>query len=134
MALLNGRLQRRPQALVPKLPARPCNSTAVRRTARVISIGLVVLPLCLGCLSMPALGQTDVNDVHVATRTVEKASTEEVAKQSLVAPSLTAHVRPWKVANDLVLVPETITEQTDRLVTDLEKDNFQQIEGSSNEE
>jgi Ca-activated chloride channel family protein len=101
---------------------------------------MVLLALCAACgLAVPAMGQTDVNDVHVMPRAVqpheaEKAKTEEVAKQSLVTPSLTAHVRPLKVAVDLVLVPVTITDPMNRLVTGLEKENFQLFEGSAKED
>jgi Ca-activated chloride channel family protein len=96
-----------------------------------------VLPMC-------AVGQTDVNDVHVMPRVVEpheaeKAKTEEaktegVAKESVVPASLNTHVRPLKVAVDLVLVPVTITDPMNRLVTGLEKENFQLFEGSAKEE
>src|SRR5580692_5575638 len=45
----------------------------------------------------PALAQTDVNDIHVTPRTVEKAkTTEEITKESIVSPSLNAHVRPLR--------------------------------------
>jgi Ca-activated chloride channel family protein len=75
------------------------------------------------------LAQTDVNDVHVTPR-VEK----EVPKHNIAAPGLTAHVRPLKVDVDLVLVPVTITDPLNRLVTGLEKENFQLMEGSSPQE
>ncbi|MGA9542593.1 MAG: VWA domain-containing protein, partial [Candidatus Sulfotelmatobacter sp.] len=58
----------------------------------------------------------------------------EVATQSLVSPSLNAHVRPLKVDVDLVLVPVTITDPMNRLVTGLEKENFELYEGGSKEE
>jgi len=98
------------------------------------------LVLCAACASsLPAVGQTDVNDVHVQPRDVtphdvERAKTEEVAKESVVPASLNTHVRPLKVAVDLVLVPVTITDPMNRLVTGLEKENFQLFEGSSKEE
>ena len=98
------------------------------------------LVLCAACASsLPAVGQTDVNDVHVQPRDVtphdvERAKTEEVAKESVVPASLNTHIRPLKVAVDLVLVPVTITDPMNRLVTGLEKDNFQLFEGSSKEE
>jgi Ca-activated chloride channel family protein len=101
----------------------------------------------------PALGQTDVNDVHVASREVpprdekakakeskieganiEEGKTEEIAKQTVVPASLNTHVRPLKVAVDLVLVPVTITDPMSRLVTGLEKENFELFEGSAKEE
>jgi len=77
----------------------------------------------------PALGQTDVNDVHVVPR-IER----EVPKESLVTPGLKTHVRPLKVDVDLVLVPVTITDPLNRLVTGLEKGNFQLMEGSAAQE
>jgi len=87
---------------------------------------------------MRVFGQTDVNDVHVAPRTVEKPKTEElakdVAKDDIISPSLTTHVRPLKVDVDLVLVPVTITDPMNRLVTGLEKQNFQLFEGSASQE
>ena len=83
---------------------------------------------------MPAWGQTDVNDVHVMPRPLEKAKTEEVAKETIVPSSLNTHIRPLKVSADLVLVPVTITDPMNRLVTGLEKENFQLFEGGSGQE
>jgi Ca-activated chloride channel family protein len=83
---------------------------------------------------IPALAQTGVNDVHITPREVEKPKTEEVAKDNVISPSLNTHVRPLKVAVDLVLVPVTITDPMNRLVTGLEKQNFQLFEGSSAQE
>jgi Ca-activated chloride channel family protein len=82
----------------------------------------------------PALAQTDVNDIHVTPRTVEKPKTEEMTKESIVSPSLNAHVRPLRASADLVLVPVTITDPMNRLVTGLEKENFQLFEGSAGQE
>jgi Ca-activated chloride channel homolog len=49
-------------------------------------------------------------------------------------PALSAHLRPMKVDVDLVLVPVTITDPMNRLVTGLEKDNFQLYEGSAQQQ
>jgi Ca-activated chloride channel family protein len=95
------------------------------------------LLLALGAasdFSIPVLAQTTVDDVHVQPRETEKPKTEEVATQTLVSPTLNTHVRPLKVAVDLVLVPVTITDPMNRLVTGLEKQNFQLFEGSSPQE
>jgi Ca-activated chloride channel family protein len=103
-------------------------------------LGMMLLTLGVACaLSSPAVGQTDVNDVHVQPRDttphdVDKTKAEAVAKDSVVPASLSTHVRPLKVAVDLVLVPVTITDPTNRLVTGLDKENFQLFEGSSKEE
>jgi Ca-activated chloride channel family protein len=95
----------------------------------------IVLTLCaMVWLGLPALSQTDVNDVHVVPREVEKP--KEPPKQKLVSSNsgLSAHLRPLKVDVDLVLVPVTITDPLNRLVTGLEKENFQLFEGSSQQE
>jgi Ca-activated chloride channel family protein len=91
---------------------------------------LLATVLCaLTAIAYPAFGQTDVNDVHVVPREIEK--TKEVPKQQLTSSGLTTHVRPMKVDVDLVLVPVTITDPMNRLVTGLEKENFQLFEGNS---
>jgi Ca-activated chloride channel family protein len=94
-------------------------------------------------LPTSAVAQTDVNDVHVVPREVPShgpqppavtAKTEEIAKDTVVPASLNTRVRPLKVAVDLVLVPVTITDPMNRLVTGLEKENFELYEGNSKEE
>ena len=118
---------------------RPCSSIFAR-VPRSLSQPFLGILLCVACaLPSPVVGQTDVNDVHVQPRAAapseaEKAKTEEIAKESVVPASLNTHVRPLKVAVDLVLVPVTITDPMNRLVTGLDKDNFQLFEGSSKEE
>jgi len=96
------------------------------------------LTLCvIACFGLPLVAQTDVNDVHIAPREVEKPAekTKEAPKLDLVSTTgLSAHVRPLKVDVDLVLVPVTITDPMNRLVTGLEKENFQLFEGSAQEE
>jgi Ca-activated chloride channel family protein len=79
-------------------------------------------------------GQTTVDDVHIQPRDPEKQKTEEVATQTLISPALNTRVRPLKVDVDLVLVPVTITDPLNRLVTGLERDNFQLFEGSAAQE
>jgi len=98
---------------------------------------VLTLALCtLMGLSVPAVSQTDVNDVHVLPREVEKPP--EPPKPDLLSsaagPGMTAHVRPLKVDVDLVLVPVTITDPMNRLVTGLEKPNFQLLEGNTPQE
>ena len=86
-------------------------------------------------LSLPAAAQTtDVNDVHVQPREIEKP--KDAPPKALVSPTngLSAHVRPLKVDVDLVLVPVTITDPMNRLVTGLEKENFQLYEGNSSQD
>ena len=150
MALLDGRRLSRLKAqgrnsvrsLVRNLvrncrPVRPWNpaSTPLHRIAALPCLLILLLALAAACAwPAPAFGQAEVNDVHIQPREVEKSKTEEVATQNLVSPSLNAHVRPLKVDVDLVLVPVTITDPMNRLVTGLEKENFELYEGGSKEE
>ena len=137
MALLDGRRSTRPKALGRKVvrkscPVHPWNPTSVR-LRNILPALWMVLVAAAGCLGPSALAQTSVNDVHIMPREVEKPKTE-VAKQALISPTLDTHVRSLKVAVDLVLVPVTITDPMNRLVTGLDRDNFQLFEGSSKEE
>ena len=83
-------------------------------------------------IASSAWAQSDVNDIHVMPREVAKS--KEVPKQELVTPGLTTHVRPMKVDVDLVLVPVTITDPMNRLVTGLDKESFQLFEGNASQE
>ncbi|HEY4902022.1 MAG TPA: VWA domain-containing protein [Candidatus Sulfotelmatobacter sp.] len=101
----------------------------------------LTLSLVTACvLAIPASAQTDVNDVHVSPREVEKAKVKDIppeeltSKADLDAGKLSAHVRPLKVDVDLVLVPVTITDPLNRLVTGLEKENFQLFDGNAQQE
>jgi len=138
MARLNDRRwSSRPKALVGRLTVLPWERTSARlrqMTFFAKAFFPVALVAAVGALAGPAQGQTDVNDVHVAAREVGKAP-DAPSKQTLVSPGgLTTHVRPLKVDVELVLVPVTITDPLNRLVTGLEKQNFQLFEGSAAQE
>src|SRR5262249_45140654 len=75
--------------------------------------------------------QAEVDDVHVVPRVAPKAP--EMTGESADA-SLNAHTPPIKKDVQLVLVPVTITDDRDRLVTGLDKDNFQVFEGKQQQE
>jgi Ca-activated chloride channel homolog len=143
MARLNeGRRSSRPTApvrvsrTVPGWDPAKCPSPKNR--VQKIRFSHVLLTLaCFALASQLAGAQTttDVNDIHVQSREVEKP--KELSKESIVTTTkegLSARVRPLKVDVDLVLVPVTITDPMNRLVTGLEKDNFQLYEGSSQQE
>jgi Ca-activated chloride channel family protein len=158
MALLDGRGFSRPKALVrvQDLVRKSClvplrNPNFVRPANPSLRTLLLIL-CCTSSLALPALAQTDVNDVHIipritsteaqprigqplpAEKEAEKEKTEEIARQTVVPASLNTRVRPLKVAVDLVLVPVTITDPMSRLVTGLEKENFELFEGNAKEE
>ncbi len=143
-----GRRSPRPEAVVGSgcwvLPwdptqARLCKNPPFLNGIR-LSVWLVLTFVALATLCRPTFGQTDVNDVHVVPRPVEKPAESsdppEPSKPDLLASTtgLTAHVRPLKVDVDLVLVPVTITDPMNRLVTGLDKENFQLFEGNSTQE
>ena len=50
-------------------------------------------------------------------------------KKQIMDPALRTHTKPLKVDVDLVLVPVTITDPMNRLVTGLDKENFTLYEG-----
>jgi len=142
-----GRWSSHPMALVrsgcPVLPWDPTpvrlrESSSATNSARPwfsLVVFVCALAVCaLAPLCVPAVGQTDVNDVHVAPREVEKPP--EPPKPDLLSSTtgLSAHVRPLKVDVDLVLVPVTITDPMNRLVTGLDKANFQLFEGNATQE
>ncbi len=140
MALLDGRRPTRPKALVRRVVRKSClvepwNPTFARLCGTASALWMVLFALCAVCgFAASAAAQTSVNDVHVEPRELEKPKTEEVAKQTMISPKLDAHMRPLKLSADLVLVPVTITDPMNRLVTGLDKENFQLFEGSSKEE
>jgi Ca-activated chloride channel homolog len=67
--------------------------------------------------------QTGADEVHIVPRVKV-----ETMKGSALDPALDTHTRPFRARVDLVLVPVTITDPMNRLVTGLEKDNFQVFE------
>ena len=98
----------------------------VQSVVRAPKTLLLLLLLCLlvSCLALPAVAQDD-NDVHITPREVKKTDANGTADPSGIAdPSLRTHTKPLKKEVDLVLVPVTITDPMNRLVTGLEKDNF----------
>lgn len=115
---------RDPIPTVRKNPFSPC-----------LPFSLFLASFAFVCLSFTAIAQTtDVNDVHVQPREVEKP--KEAPKPDPVATNngLSARVRPLKVDVDLVLVPVTITDPMNRLVTGLDKENFQLYEGNASQQ
>jgi Ca-activated chloride channel family protein len=73
--------------------------------------------------------ESNYDEVHV--KPMVKSSDEAkfnpnsaAAAESEIDPSLRTHTKPIRVDVDLVLVPVTITDPMNRLVTGLEKDNF----------
>ena len=95
----------------------------VQSVVRAQKTLLLLLSLCLmACwLTLPALAQND--DVHLTPRENQEDRRDR-GPGGISDPSLATHTKPIKKDVDLVLVPVTITDPMNRLVTGLEKENF----------
>ena len=89
-----------------------------------VSISLCLI-LAVILVALAALAQSPVDDVHVSPR----IQPPPPAEKAIMDPSLRTHTKPLKVDVDLVLVPVTITDPMNRLVTGLDKENFTLYEG-----
>src|SRR6202035_2930684 len=76
------------------------------------------------CGSLPLLAQNSIEDVHIQPR-IQPPTLKEPAMD----PALNTHTKPYKKDVDMVLVPVTITDPLNRLVTGLDRDNFNLFEG-----
>ena len=92
-----------------------------------------ILVLCSRLASVPAAqAQSPVDDVHISPRVAPPPPPSP--ESQIVDPALRTHTKPLKVDVDLVLVPVTITDPMNRLVTGLDKDNFMVFEGKDPQE
>ena len=73
---------------------------------------------------------SDVEDIHVTPR----IKAPDPNKNQIVDAALQTHTKAMKVDVDLVLVPVTITDPLNRLVTGLDKENFSVFEGKDQQE
>ncbi len=87
-------------------------------------VSLIVFFAASACFLPAPRAQTMGDDVHLAPRI--KAPE---AKPLIEDPALRTNTKPIKRDVDLVLVPVTITDPMNRLVTGLDRDNFQVFEG-----
>lgn len=102
------------------------------RTTLPVIFSAALIAFCAAGLALaPRLkAQTSEQDVHVAPRIPE----EKKDPMKEIDPSLKTHTKPIQVQVDLVLVPVTVTDPMNRLVTGLEKENFQIIENKQPQE
>jgi Ca-activated chloride channel family protein len=94
-------------------------------SARFLAVFLVVAV----CSALPVLAQNSTEDVHIQPRVKPPAP-----KDPDLDPALKTHTKPYKVDVNLVLVPVTITDPLNRLVTGLDRDNFNLFEGKDQQE
>ncbi len=98
---------------------------------------LVAVCCMAGLLSSPALAQDDSPEVHItpriqhdkpigppATTNANEALKDAKPYTSTEDISLKTHTKPFRKDVDLVLVPVSVTDPMNRLVTGLEKENF----------
>lgn len=96
------------------------------RMCWVLAITLAVA----SSLANTTWAQNSINDVHVVSRT-EPAPSKSA---DLIDPAFRTYSKAFKVNVDLVLVPVTVTDSMDRLVTGLAKENFAISEGKQVQE
>jgi Ca-activated chloride channel family protein len=92
--------------------------------------GFIALVIVLTSLVSVSPAQVSIEDVHVAPR-VEPAKPSPLDS---VDPAYRTHTRPMKVDVSLVLIPVTITDPMNRLVTGLDKENFEIFENKDQQE
>ena len=84
--------------------------------------------LLLMFLSCAVLAVAQGDEVHIQPRVTADTKPPDID------PSLNTHTKPIKKDVDVVLIPVTITDPMNRLVTGLEKDNFSIYEGSEKQD
>src|SRR2546425_3799012 len=97
----------------------------------LVAVGISTLLLAVNSgISSIVWAQTTGDDVHISPRVVPV----QPKANEIIDPALKTHTKPLKVDVDLVLVPVTITDPMNRLVTGLDKDNFSLFEGKEAQE
>ena len=132
MARQNGRGSSRPWVLI--RTARPKNPYSVwPQNCLLFSLllvaGLFSFLLLAGALAFAQ--DSDVDNIHVSPR-IEPTNTDPAA--AIVSESLRSHIPVVKSKVELVLVPVTVTDPMNRLVTGLDRENFQVFEGKEAQE
>ena len=90
--------------------------------------GMLIILMLFAVCAIAARAQGD-QDVHISPR-----KSPEKPKDQLLDPALRTHTRPIIKDVDVVLVPVTVTDPMNRLVTGLERDNFEVFEGSDRQQ
>src|ERR1035438_1403222 len=92
-------------------------------------VSLAILLVFAVCGTRLISAQASVDDVHIQPRVAPAAP-----KEPDIDPALKTHTKPLKVDVDMVLVPVTITDPLNRLVTGLDRENFSLFEGKDQQE
>ena len=112
----------------PHVPSLDPKEAVLLGPNRSFSTPRPLLTLAVVCLLIPCAGFAQVlnDDVHINP---SLPASPPVASSGVVDASLKTHTKPIKVDVNLVLVPVTITDPMNRLVTGLDKENFSIFEG-----
>lgn len=100
------------------------------REAALVSKAIVTAALLFNLMGTAAFSQTSVNDIHILPRQIAPIA-NAVASSKLVDGSV-LHVLKTEV--ELVLVPVSVTDPRQRLVSGLTAENFQLFEGKKPQE
>ncbi len=131
MVRQNGRRSSSPGALIRKTTPVPAWARTTSAFPRIPFCIVTFFALSIA-LTLPVFAQSpDVDDIHISPRVEteksEPASGGDVDTLRTHSPMITKKV-------DLVLVPVTVTDPMNRLVTGLDKDNFQVYEGKEQQD
>ena len=100
--------------------------TSQARVRGAVLIALLAMTAVALLLPTAAMAQSlSEDEVHITPRKQPEAPKNPL---DTIDPALKTHTKPMKVDVDLVLVPVTITDPLNRLVTGLERENFQVYE------
>ncbi len=99
-----------------------------RITATIFGVIAGIL-FALAATAFPA-GQTAESEVHIVPRTRAEEKQKDARSRPAVDPAFKTYTKPMKVVVDLVLVPVSVSDPMDRLVTGLEKENFRVFDGN----
>src|SRR5277367_6851359 len=92
-------------------------------------VSFIVVLMFAACSVLPLFSQVSTEDVHIQPRVQP-----EGPKDPSLAASFKSRTKPMKVQVDMVLVPVTITDPLNRLVTGLDRENFSLFEGKDQQE
>jgi Ca-activated chloride channel homolog len=101
-----------------------------KEPALTVPVFFLLILATIFCTVPAVRAQSPVDDVHVNPR----IEPPPAAEKQILDPALRTHTKPLKVDVDLVLVPVTITDPMNRLVTGLDKENFTLFEGKDLQE
>jgi Ca-activated chloride channel homolog len=130
MARQNGRGSSRPwvnRTALPQSPLPVSTRNCPLSVARLISLFSCIL--LVGALAFAQ--DSDIDNIHVSPR-IEPTVVDPAA--AIVSQSLKSRIPVVKSKVDLVLVPVTVTDPMNRLVTGLDKENFLVFEGKEAQE